>query len=376
MPSTQKKVNKSSLGRVPRDPVLESLRARKMSVFLLESSAADLNEEIKVQTGDGTQDVVKNLGEALKLAEKELGFLAALGKEMNLVALNEVTEKLRANIAKVELEDAADSDSKGFKQVAYITNGISKARVAVKTTVTTAFSVLKKLDVEMSGENMGIKVSALPVFGGNDAKITLEAFKAGLVKKLGDSAKGGGGFFKKLANFFGDSKSIEINGDKFVNNLVNLTLEDFQRIAESPVIKNAGVAPSAAEQKVQVVSNEVAKTGDADKKETESESKKDETPATSGDKKLSSIDGVKDDAASAEAALRGLLDDRYEKFIKANGNDPVNILKRLKAVKQYNDVLKKMGIKLETHVSRGDLLLERLNVLAGTSNYQTNRRDK
>ena len=373
MPSTQKKVNKSSRGRAPRDTVLESLSARKMSVFLLESSAADLNEEIKVQTGDGTQDVVKNLGEALKLAEKELGFLAALGKEMNLVALNKVTEKLRANIAKVELEDAADSDSKGFKQVAYITNGISKARVAVKTTVTTAFSVLKKLDVKMSDDNMGIKVSALPVFGGSDAKITLEAFKAGLVKKLGDSAKGGGGFFKKLANFFGDSKSIEIDGEKFVDNLVDLNLGDFQRIAESPVIKNAGVEPSAAEQKVQDAAKEATPSegGGGDKGASASTA----TPATSGDRRLSSIEEV--DNRDAEKALKGLLGDNYDKFLgRSRETDPAKILERLKAVKKYNDALKGMGVKLETHVSRGDLLLERLNVLAGTSSRQTNRRDK
>lgn len=370
MPSTQKKVNKPRRARPAGDPVLESLRARKMSVFLLESSAADLNEEIKVQTGDGTQDVVKNLGEALKLAEKELGFLAALGKEMNLVALNDVTEKLRANIAKVELEDAADSDSKGFKQVAYITNGISKARVAVKTTVTTAFSVLKKLGVEIGDDNKKMKVSALPVFGGSDAKITLDAFKTGLVKKLGDSAKGGGGFFKKLANFFGDSKSIEIDGQKFVNNLVDLTLEDFQRIAESPVIKNAGVEPSAAEQKVQAAAKE-AQSSEGEKGVSASTA----STAATGDRKLSSIENTK--SKDAETALRGLLGDKYDQFLRQNKIiEPDKMLTRLKAVKTFNDALKNMGVKLETHVSRGDLLLERLNVLAGTSSRQTNRRDK
>ena len=372
MSKTQKKVGKTRRGRAPRDPVLESLSARKMSVFLLESSAADLNEEIRMKSDvEPGQNVVKNLGEALKFADKELKALDDLGSKLKSESIAAVVKEITGNLNKIQIGNAKESDGRKFKQVAYVVNGISQARTHIKTAVTTTIEVLQRLKVNLEEDNEK-PIGALEVFtpGTKDyGGIRLDEFQKGLVKKIK------GGLLKRMSDkLFGDVKAININAEGLASEITNLTGAQLKAVAEMDIVKKAGGDnPTEAERIVKGVREDI-KSSSSSTEGAEANGKDATAPATPGDRKLSSIESVRED--DAEAALRNLLGDNYDEYIKKSSRTPEGILSQFKAVKKYVDLLKKMDVKLETHVSRGDLLLERLNVLAGTSNHQTNRRDK
>ena len=354
--------------RLSQNADLKSLSTGKMSNFLFEEEGVKTS---RTKEGDGGSktDVIKNLKDAVEALNEEIAGLEKVGQALNSDSIEKIAADLNGKLVKIQLGkdiDFKNITQTALKQTVYLANGVSRARLDIKTAVSAALAALKTMGVPLDAKEKINEI--IPENPDADkpyklkVQIKQEEFKQGIIKKLGESGKSGViSFFK---NVFGGNnvkldKSVVINAELFAQDILFNSPSNLSNIYKQPVI--ADPEKTKVDDSVKAASEAAPK--DAGGKSSEDASKGEEASKGRDKKNFSEI--IKLNGADAGDALKARMGDKWDELPRKLKEDPTltaALAKRL--LPAMSDV----GIlKYESKEKSQKLILERLNELAGTS---------
>jgi hypothetical protein len=356
--------------RLSRNADLKSLSTGKMSNFLFEEEGVKTS---RTKEGDGGSktDVIKNLKDAVEALNEEIAGLEKVGQALNSDSIEKIAADLNGKLVKIQLGkdiDFKNITQTALKQTVYLANGVSRARLDIKTAVSAALAALKTMGVPLDAEEKINEI--IPENPDADkpyklkVQIKQEEFKQGIIKKLGESGKSGViSFFK---NVFGGNnvkldKSVVINAELFAQDILFNSPSNLSNIYKQPIV--ADPEKTKVDDNVKAAAEAAPKEATSGGKSAEESSSKEDKKATP---KMTDLLQLKKDNKEAGQNLKQTLGrDKWVALPINFREKPADVLNVL------NDILPALKdadiIKYESKVKQQQLILERLNELAGTS---------
>ena len=342
---------------------LTSLAEGKMSDFLFEKDEGIKSSKTKEGDDSSSTDLIKNLKQATEAIATEVSGLEKVGYALNSSAIKEVTQDINSKLVKIQL---GKDDS--LKKAVYLANAVSRARVDIKTAIGATLEALKTMGVPLDSEE---KITDIIPADPNAKKphplkveIKQEEFKQGIIKKLGESGKSGiVSFFKNVlgSNQVKLDKSVVVDPEKFANNIFFNSPKNLMGVYKQPIVANPEA--SKVDDTVTAAVKAAPKEATSGGKSAESSPSKEDKKATP---KMTDLLQLKKDNKEAGQNLKQTLGkDKWNALPKNFREKPADVLNVL------NDILPALKdadiIKYESKVKQQQLILERLNELAGTS---------
>ena len=359
--------------RLSRNADFKSLSTGKMSNFLFEEDEGIKNKKAREDEDGDTTEVVKNLEQAIAALTREVQGLEKVSVALESPEVKKLAETLNSKLAEVQIKKALKNPGawdkfrqKSLKQVVYLANSVSQARHDIKTVINSTLEALKALGVPLDSET-----NITDMFPENPkdkppyqfkTKITKEEFKKGIINKLGESGKSGVlSFFKNLMGSIKLDKSVVINPEIFSNNILFNTPKELSEVYKQPIISEP--SETKIDDSVRAAAEAAPKEATSGGKSTEASSSKEDKKATP---KMTDLLQLKKDNKEAGQNLKQTLGkDKWNALPKNFREKPADVLNVL------NDILPALKdadiIKYESKVKQQQLILERLNELAGTS---------
>lgn len=350
---------------------LTSLAEGKMSDFLFEKDEGIKSSKTKEGDEGSAVDVLKNIKQATEALSAEIAGLEKVGEALGSDAVKKIATELNGKLVKIQLGKTGvfdDLTQKSLKQTVYLANGVSRARVDIKTAITATLSALKTMGVPQDSDK---KIREIIPEDADAEKpyplkveIKQEEFKQGIINKLGESGKSGVvSFFKNLlgSNQVKLDKSVVIDASLFAEDILSNSPKNLLGVYKQPIVANP--EETKVDDSVKAATEAAPKEATSGGKSAEESSSKEDKKATP---KMTDLLQLKKDNKEAGQNLKQTLGkDKWNALSKNFREKPADVLNVL------NDILPALKdadiIKYESKVKQQQLILERLNELAGTS---------
>jgi hypothetical protein len=392
---------------------IAALSTHKMSNFLFEEKETKVNRTKQGDKGS-VEDVISNLEQASESLKNEIDGLERVNSFLGSNSLKTVTDSLNKALIDIQLA-GRKTVKQDFDKSVMLTNSVTKVRQDIKVAVDATLNALDRLgvpketdlkinefiprqddDEEVADEKLGKIKTKLKV------KIDLEKFKEGIINKM--SGEKPEGFLAKIMFAWKnrgekETEDLKLNIDTFANDVLNCSpknlVDAYKPLGEKQKSTEAlraatvatgattatGLGPaiaalaSATSASGAPAEGEKSGAGDVGKgggsaPPSGGGERADAGKASGSIKKISDIESLNFKDMSYSDVIDNLNDyigeEGANRLIRAmRGDTPAAQV--FQALPKIIAALKKSGVNLdEASKKSDDLVLERLNVLAGT----------